>query len=270
MIKDVIKRCDDIISLNIKSVDKKSVKWEENFSKENVSNSTMGGKVVTSDCACEIIKDEVGLLKEEVDNLNLQMSILEEIHLILYEGLLKDQNVACFEPIKNTESTTTLLPSQFDAEGENSETFVKHFRDDNLLPETIGSLLKEDVYKVFFMEMFRAWKEERDDIDIEIHIREDLYKFIMVEAMKDEILEYLNPAFNKVEIDGTEESLIQKLDSLLKCLEAEEDLMVKASSEIEEHNVRHELEILECEGVFDILKLIKDELVDGVVCGSSS
>ncbi|KAJ8557093.1 hypothetical protein K7X08_002718 [Anisodus acutangulus] len=243
MVKDVIARLDDISSLNIKSVDKKYVKLEDNFTKENLSTSAIRDKVVTSDCTCEIIKDEVGLLKEEVVNLNLQISILEEIHLILYEGLLKDQNVACFEPIK---STTTLLLRQFDAEeGENSETFVK----DNILPETIGSLLKEDVYKVFFMEMFKALKEERDDFEMEIHIREDLYKFIMVEAMKDEILEYLNPAYKKVEIDGAEESLIQKLDSLLKCLESEEDLMVKASSEIEEHNVRHEQEILECEGV---------------------
>ncbi|KAL0382647.1 UNVERIFIED_CONTAM: WPP domain-associated protein [Sesamum calycinum] len=46
--------------------------------------------------------------------------------------------------------------------------------------------------------------------------------------------------------DG-EESLIQKLDSLLKCLEAEEDLMLRASSEIKEHSVNNSLVILNCE-----------------------
>ncbi|KAL0452183.1 UNVERIFIED_CONTAM: hypothetical protein Slati_1196400 [Sesamum latifolium] len=46
--------------------------------------------------------------------------------------------------------------------------------------------------------------------------------------------------------DG-EEGLIQKLDSLLKCLEAEEDLMLRASSEIKEHSVNNSLVILNCE-----------------------
>ncbi|KAK4436022.1 WPP domain-associated protein [Sesamum alatum] len=46
--------------------------------------------------------------------------------------------------------------------------------------------------------------------------------------------------------DG-EESLIQKLDSLFKCLEAEEDLMLSASSEIKEHSVNNSLVILNCE-----------------------
>ncbi|XP_011084397.1 WPP domain-associated protein [Sesamum indicum] len=46
--------------------------------------------------------------------------------------------------------------------------------------------------------------------------------------------------------DG-EESLIQKLDSLLKCLEAEEDLMLQANSEIKEHSVNNSLVILNCE-----------------------
>ncbi|XP_016480362.1 WPP domain-associated protein-like isoform X2 [Nicotiana tabacum] len=253
MIKDVITRLDAIISsLNVKSVAKKHVKEEENFRKENLSNSFIGDKVESSDCACEILRDEVKLLNEEVDNLNLQISILEEIHLILYEGLLKDQNVAYFESIKNTKSTITFLLNQFDAKDENAETFIKGLKDGNILPETIGSTLKEDVYMVFFFEMVKEWKEEKDDFYMEIQIREDIYKFIMVEAVKDvhtKISEYLNPAYKKVEIDGTEESLIQKLDSLLKCLESEEDLMAKASSEIEEHNVRHEQEILECEEV---------------------
>ncbi|XP_059310098.1 uncharacterized protein LOC132061271 [Lycium ferocissimum] len=250
MIKHVITRLDDISSMNVKSVDKEYVKWEEKFTKENLSRSVMGDKLVTSDCACEIIKDEVGSLKEEVDNLNLQILILEEIHLTLYEGLFKDQSVACFKSIQNTKSTSTLLLRQFVVEDGNSETFVKDILDGSIIPETIGSLLKEDVYEVFFVEMFKAWKEESDDFDMEVHIREELYNCIMAEAVKDEISEYLNSAKNKkVEFDGTEESPIQKLDSLLKSLESEEDLMVKTSFEIEEHNVCHEQEILECEGV---------------------
>lgn len=240
--KDFITRLDEISSLSLKSVDKKYVKCKENFIMKNVSWSTMGDKVVTSDCACKNINDSVGVLKEEVDNLNLQVLILEEIYLIIYEGFLKDHNVSCFDPI---ESTTTLLISQFDTEYGNLEAFIKNLIDGSILPETIGSLLKEVVYK----EMCKAWKVERDDFYIEVQIREDLYKFMMVEVVKDvhtNIYKYLNLTYKKVESDETDEIQIRKLDYIVKCPKMEEDLTVKASSEIEEY---HEQEILECEGV---------------------
>ncbi|KAK6791712.1 hypothetical protein RDI58_010793 [Solanum bulbocastanum] len=187
MIKDFITRLDDISSLSLKLVDKKYVKCKEKYIMKNISKSTMGDKVVTSDCTCEIIRDDVGLLKEDMDNLNLQVLILEENYLIIYEGLYK--------------------------------------------------------------EMLKAWKEEIDDFYMEVEIREDLYKFMMVEAVKDvhtKMSKYLNRTYKKVEIDRTEEIKIEKLDSMLKCPETKEDPMVKASSEIEEHN---EQENLECEGV---------------------
>ncbi|KAG5610962.1 hypothetical protein H5410_022243 [Solanum commersonii] len=187
MIKDLITRLDDINSMSLKLVDKKYVKCEEKYIMKNISKSTMGDKVVTSDCTCEIIRGDVGLLKEDMENLNLQVLILEEIYLIIYEGLYK--------------------------------------------------------------EMFKAWKDEIDDFYMEVEIREDLYKFMMVEVVKDvhtKMSKYLNHTYKKVEIDRTEEIKIEKLDSLLKCPETKEDPMVKASSEIEEHN---EQEILEYEGV---------------------
>ncbi|XP_049369355.1 WPP domain-associated protein [Solanum verrucosum] len=187
MIKDFITRLDDINSMSLKLVDKKYVKCKEKYIMKNISKSTMGDKVVTSDCTCEIIRDDLGLLKEDMENLNLQVLILEEIYLIIYEGLYK--------------------------------------------------------------EMFKAWKDEIDDFYMEVEIREDLYKFMMVEAVKDvhtKMSKYLNHTYKKVEIDRTEEIKIEKLDSMLKCPETKEDPMVKASSEIEEHN---EQEILEYEGV---------------------
>ncbi|VFQ78837.1 unnamed protein product [Cuscuta campestris] len=44
-----------------------------------------------------------------------------------------------------------------------------------------------------------------------------------------------------------EENLIQVLDSVLRCLEREEELVMSASSEIEQHSVRHYLEIFRTE-----------------------
>ncbi|KAK4721587.1 hypothetical protein R3W88_011820 [Solanum pinnatisectum] len=192
MIKDFITRLDDISSLSLKLVDKKYVKCKEKYIMKNISKSTLGDKVVTSDCTCEIIRDDVGLLKD-MDNLNLQVLILEEIYLIIYEGLYK--------------------------------------------------------------EMLKAWKDEIDDFYMEVEIREDLYKFMMVEAVKDvhtKMSKYLNRTYKKVEIDRTEEIKIEKLDSMLKCPKTKEDPMVKASSEIEEHNEQENLEyegVEECETI---------------------
>ncbi|XP_019230222.1 PREDICTED: uncharacterized protein LOC109211173 isoform X2 [Nicotiana attenuata] len=225
-----------------------------------------------SNYVAKLIKNHESILKKQFEDRNCKFFLhKKDMELDILDRIIKDiiirldvitsssnvksvdkKHVKEEENLESIKGTTTLLLSQFDIEDGNLETLVKNFRDGKILPETIGSLLKENVYMVFFIEMVKACKEEKDDIDMEIQIREDIYKFIMVEAVKDvhtKFSEYLNPAYKKVEIDGTEESLIQKLDSLLKCLESEEDLMAKASSEIEEHNVRHEQEILECEEV---------------------
>ncbi|XP_070002818.1 WPP domain-associated protein [Nicotiana sylvestris] len=214
-----------------------------------------------SNYVAKLIKNHESIIKKQFED-HMELDILDRMIkdiITRLDVIISSLNVKSIDKKhvkeKNLESikgTATLLLSQFDIEDGNLETLVKNFRDGNILPETIGSLLKEDVYMVLFIEMVKACKEEKDDIDMEIQIREDIYKFIMVEAVKDvhtKFSEYLNPAYKKVEIDGTEESLIQKLDSLLKCLESGEDLMAKASSEREEHNVRHELEILECDEV---------------------
>ncbi|XP_004237673.1 WPP domain-associated protein [Solanum lycopersicum] len=206
MVKNIITRLDDISSLSLKLVDKSYVKCKEKYIMKNISKSTIGDKVVTNDCTCEIIRDDVGVPKEDTENLNLQVLILEEIYLIIYEGLYK--------------------------------------------------------------EMFKAWKDEIDDFYMEVEIREDFYKFMMVEAVKDvhtKMLNYLNHPYKKVEIDRIEEIKIEKLDSTLKCLETKEDPMVKASSEIEEHN---EQEILGYEG-FEECETIKWLLNDDVCTFSS-
>lgn len=230
IIKRFITRLDHISSQSLKSIDEKYMKCKENFNMKNVFMPTMGDKVLASDCSCEIIKDSMERLKEELDNVNLQLLILEEIYLIIYEGVFKDYNVAYFDPI---ESTTTLLLGQFDIEYGNSKTFIEYFRDESILPETIGSLLKEVVY----MEMFKTWKDERDDFYVEVQIRDDLYKFIMGEVVKDvytKILKYLSLPYKKVEIDGAEEIKIQELNSMSKCSKIEKDLIVKSCLEIDQ------------------------------------
>lgn len=99
---------------------------------------------------------------------------------------------------------------------------------------------------------------------MESSIRESVHQFVVIEAVKDMAESRLQkqisfqertprssrlctenshegtPRSRKLETEG-DESLVEKLDSLLKCVEAEEDLMLKASSIIKEHSASNSL-----------------------------
>ncbi|KAK9282934.1 hypothetical protein L1049_011159 [Liquidambar formosana] len=138
--------------------------------------------------------------------------------------------------------------------------FPNDFSSTSELFQSVESVVKEDVCMVFLREMVEAWKLEVDACTVESHIKEDIYQFVIAEAVKDayrlseaqdrdkffEDLLSANELFENQAVHG-EESLIQKLDSLLKCFEVEKDLMVSASSEIKEHNVHLDLVGLEQE-----------------------
>ncbi|KAI3470448.1 hypothetical protein Pfo_027111 [Paulownia fortunei] len=211
----------------------------------------------------------------------LESTIREDLYVVFFwetvkqwknfaeECIVKEKRsqIACDDPTK-------CIPSNQSHMLRGPEIPSDDFPFNSILRESIGSLLKEDIYMVFFREMAEAWKSEKDSCAIESLIREDIYQFVIIEAVKDshvhlmesEALKQLDfeertprsrklkadniqegtPHSRKLETDG-EESLIQKLDSLLKCLEAEEDLMLRASSEIKEHSVNNSLVILNCE-----------------------
>ncbi|CAL5404466.1 unnamed protein product [Camellia sinensis] len=118
----------------------------------------------------------------------------------------------------------------------------------------IERILKEDIYMVFFRETIKEWKMERDDYNSENLIREEIYNFVIVEAVKDAYIflresEVPNHESAKSSEGGGEENLVRKIDFLLKCFEVEEDLMLKASCEIKEHNANNGLVASECEEV---------------------
>lgn len=163
--------------------------------------------------------------------------------------------------------------------------------------ESIHNLLTEDLYKVFLRDLVETRKSEQEDCNTESLIREDIYQFVVTQAVKDFHLHHtlesnalkqlnfqertprsrrfngdhlqgmtprsrrldpdssqectprsrmLSPRCKKSDVEG-DEGLIQKLDSLLRCLEAEEDLMLSASSEIKERSANNNLVISSCE-----------------------
>ncbi|XP_031251831.1 WPP domain-associated protein-like [Pistacia vera] len=98
------------------------------------------------------------------------------------------------------------------------------------------------------------WKMEVDSCDIEHLIREEIHQFVFVEAVKGACLTFADAEAKKQEktpiakISGSgEESLIEKLDMLLKSLEEEEGLLSSKSSEMKDYNAEVDLVKLETE-----------------------
>ncbi|CAA0829555.1 Unknown protein [Striga hermonthica] len=117
------------------------------------------------------------------------------------------------------------------------------------------NFLMQDTYRVLlrcvtsdFREIFEACNSEKVDFATECLLREDIHRFLILEAAKDSSVPENQENVSNADI-FREGSLIRKFDSLLKCLEAEEDLMLRANSEIKEHNVTNSLVILNCEEI---------------------
>ncbi|KAA8539323.1 hypothetical protein F0562_026015 [Nyssa sinensis] len=196
--------------------------------------------------------------KEMVKKWNMSM----ESHAT--ESLVREQiyRIVFDETVKHVKETANLALSQHQ-EVRDPEYYPDNFPCTSKLQESIESLLKEDVYMEFFREMVKAWKSEREAYDIENLIREEIYQFIIIEAVKDahvsptegdelsqeKISEDLisSERLDKRLVVSGEENLIQKINCLLQCFKVEEDLMLRASSEIKEFISHHVLVGLEYE-----------------------
>ncbi|PSS05092.1 WPP domain-associated protein [Actinidia chinensis var. chinensis] len=158
------------------------------------------------------LNEEIRKLKQERDDSNLQTMIMEETYVILLKGFKKD----------------------FYCELENLE---------------IECVIRDDIFMNSLREIVKEWKTEREAYSFENLIRQEIYDFVIIEAAKDA---YMSP--REIESPNQENlveegNVIQTLDSLVKCVEVEEDLMVKASCEIKEHSLNNELVASECEEV---------------------
>ncbi|CAI9759222.1 unnamed protein product [Fraxinus pennsylvanica] len=186
----------------------------------------------------------------------LESSVREDVYVVFIQEIVEEWK-------KTVERFTNKSISDEEINENTSDQAIK-YTDSNAhqilnqihIPEPITSPLNEDVYMVFLREMSEAWQMERDAYSLENLIREDIYHFIIVEAVKDSHIPFKRsksllhldcsgdtPRSRKTDGD---EKFIEKLDCLTKCLEAEEDLMLTASSEIKAHSVKNDLVILDC------------------------
>ncbi|KAL6501124.1 hypothetical protein OROHE_025321 [Orobanche hederae] len=207
---------------------------------------------------------EIEKLKEERDGLFFRISVMEDTHRLVLRGMSDD-----FRADREKESHDNNINSGKECDRGFDELFylesiikedvyvvvfhetVKQWNEISV-EKALGSLLKEDMYTVFLREMVKAWRSEKDACTLECLIREDIYHSVIIEAVKDSHVSLLqSESLKRIDVQEytprSRKFETDKLDSLLKCLEAEEDLMLSANSEIKEHNVNNNLVILNCE-----------------------
>ncbi|KAG5533217.1 hypothetical protein RHGRI_027430 [Rhododendron griersonianum] len=192
------------------------------------------------------IREMIMEWKMEFDAHDFENLIREEIHNFLIVEATKDSYTSPREldrspEVFGEENLIQTLDCSFSRNHQEVRNSL------NFLESSIENKLKEDIYMVFIREMIMEWKMEFDAHDFENLIREEIHSFLIVEATKDS---YTSPreSDKSPEVFG-EENLIQTLDCLLKCVEVEEDLMLKASCEIKEHSANNDLVATECEEV---------------------
>ncbi|KAF8392088.1 hypothetical protein HHK36_022429 [Tetracentron sinense] len=177
-----------------------------------------------------------------LENYNVESLVREEIYGTVF-----------IETVKDMKTTANFALTQCQ-EGRKPDKFQEDVPSTSKKFQSLESLVREDVHTVFFSEMVKEWKMELENYDMESLIREDIYRIAISEAVKDvniflieseetrnrddflEDLPSANKLFKSPEV-SEKENLIQKLGSLSKCFEVEEDLMLSVRSEIMEKSV---------------------------------
>ncbi|KAI8539814.1 hypothetical protein RHMOL_Rhmol09G0212200 [Rhododendron molle] len=222
-----------------------SRKHQEVRTPQNFLESSIESKL-KEDVYMVFIREMIMEWKMEFDAHDFENIIREEIHNFLIVEATKNSYTSPRESDRSPEvfgeeNLIQTLDCSFSRNHQEVRTSL------NFLESSIESKLKEDICMVFIREMIMEWQMEFDAHDFENLIREEIHSFLIVEATKDS---YTSPreSDKSPEVFG-EENLFQTLDCLLKCVEVEEDLMLKASCEIKEHSANNDLVATECEEV---------------------
>ncbi|XP_022893964.1 WPP domain-associated protein [Olea europaea var. sylvestris] len=178
----------------------------------------------------------------------LESSVREDVYVVFIQKTVEEWK-------KTVERFTDESISQEETKENASDQAIKYT--DSNAPQILNQIHTPEPITSPLNEMSESWQMERDAYSLENLIREDIYHFIIIEAVKDLHIPFkrskslLHPDFSEDtprsrKTDG-DERFIEKLDCLTKCLEVEEDLMLRASSEIKAHGAKNDLEVLDCE-----------------------
>ncbi|KAF5467130.1 hypothetical protein F2P56_016989 [Juglans regia] len=240
-----------------------------------------------------LFREKVGQWNESFESSIIEAQIREEIHFLAFREALKDYKIV--EDSRYTDELGSVEGSV--REGIWTAFLRQVFKEWNESTEgqNTASLIREEIYRIVFGESFKSIacsassstlnqlqevklpedflpitsemvKEFKTDIDsynVESLIREDIFHFVIVEAVRDASI--LHRELGESRIQGNmlgdlhsskelnnginasvENKLVRKLDSLSQCFQVE-DLKPSASTELEERTAHLDLVSLKYE-----------------------
>ncbi|KAI4351385.1 hypothetical protein L6164_005755 [Bauhinia variegata] len=185
---------------------------------------------------------------------NIEGTIREDICMLIFREMVKEYNKILEDYngeslVEDDKCKIVSFKTVKNSAGIASKDCIEDSIEENLL--------KEDVYMVVFRGMLKDWKIELCSYFIENLINEEINECIMVEALKyasnlsrevkspiqGNIMEdtYSTVMINQVQNVKGEEKFLRILESLVRCFEAEEYLMLSAKSEMKEHSRQFDL-----------------------------
>ncbi|KAL3520672.1 hypothetical protein ACH5RR_018821 [Cinchona calisaya] len=203
--------------------------------------------------ACQILQHYLeSTIRENVQSVYFHETVLEwstNMERNADDCLVKEEirRIVFGESMQCIKDKCNSLISRLQMETEGYEALMTNHPCSDTVPETIGSLLKEDVYVVYFRELFNAWRTEIDDCYMEMLIKEDIYKFVMVETVKesyvtnvqsktsDQMTFYKDFLYAKKLDIHEEENLIEKPDQS-RFEHSKKEEMVSTSGLTKEHS----------------------------------
>nr|XP_027087580.1 uncharacterized protein LOC113709027 [Coffea arabica] len=199
--------------------------------------------------ACEILQHYLeSSIRENVYAVYFQQTVIEldtNIKQNADDYLVKQElmEVVFGETLQCIEKSGNLVIRQLQIEIEGFETLIDNLHSSDKVPETVGSLLKEDIYIVYFRELFNRLRTEIDAYNIEILIKDEIYQFVLVALVKEFFVTIgQSETWNQVQISKDfpptkldmhpEQTLIEKPDSYSRNCNIEE--IVNTSNQTKE------------------------------------
>nr|GLL23200.1 WPP domain-associated protein isoform X2 [Ipomoea trifida] len=164
-------RLDCLISWSHGLVDENDVQVLESFQKK--PNSVLGGEEhMRRSHYVEELKDEIRRLKGEAEDSCLQNSMMEQVYLLLCQGLVKHFNAKVSSYGSQIRNHANRL-SSMDFTDKNEDRAAGN-QPDRPGDETkiLEYILREDIHKVFMTEMINLLKQEKDAYETVNHYLE--------------------------------------------------------------------------------------------------
>ncbi|KAK8477137.1 hypothetical protein V6N11_047076 [Hibiscus sabdariffa] len=211
-----------------------SEKYDTLFVKQPVPELTHPDyffRALSDDIYGFLLRKILGEWKEDIENFKSISCLGEELCLIVFGEIVRD--------IINTSNSALIELQQIKVD----ESSTYGFASDDKFFETVAMSINDDVLKAFLDDKIKELQMEIYAFGIESLIKEDIFRFVLVESVKqgfipDETDDRTNREQRLSNSMISLHNLAHTLARLVKFFEDEEALILTAYSETKRHNTR--------------------------------